>query len=108
MFWLMTLIGLGFTVSAAHGQGRASPTRQGMAARQFRGSTPIPSRAQAFPSHGRFRSGPFFDRRFDRFEDRVERRFSFGRFDRFEDRFERRFGFDPLLRSPFGFDPFMR
>jgi len=56
--------------------------------------------------HGGFHHGGFgrpfgpgpriFDPRFNRF--------GFGRFDRFEDRFERRFGFDPRFNRGF-FDP---
>jgi hypothetical protein len=52
------------------------------------------------------RFDPFQQRRFDRFEDRFERRFPFREFDPLEDRLERRFGFDPFLRRRFSFDPF--
>lgn len=87
---LVGLAVLAFTVPAAHGQGRPTHVRPGLPFRQ--------SRAFGFD--------PFSRQRFDRFEDRFERRFPPGRFDRFEDRFERRLRFDPFPQRRFGFDPF--
>ena len=43
--------------------------------------------------------------RFDRFEDRFERQFSFGRLDRFEDRLERQRSFGTLPHFRSGFFP---
>jgi hypothetical protein len=94
---------------------------QGMTVRQSPRNTPM--MGQTFMQPRRFSSNPFMGTRFDRFEDRFERRPSFGRFDRFEDRFERpssfgrfnrfedrferRFGVDPFLGSPFRFNPIL-
>jgi hypothetical protein len=103
MVWLMGLAALGLMVSPVHGQGHPSQARQGTAVPQ----SPRAVSMRSFSPRGRFGSQPFFGRRFDRFEDRFERRFGFARFDRFEDRFEGRVGFDRFLRTPFGFDPFL-
>jgi hypothetical protein len=88
-----------------HGRG-GGRVPQGMTVRQSPRNTPM--MGQTFMQPRRFSSNPFMGTRFDRFEDRFERRSSFGRFDRFEDRFERRFGVDPFLGNPFGVNPFSR
>jgi hypothetical protein len=106
MVCLLGLAALAVTVSPAHGQGRSMRMPQTPTVRQFPRNTPMT--AQTFVQPRRFSANQFEGTRFNRFEDRFERRFPVGRFDRFEDRFERRFGFDPLLGSPFALSPFQR
>ena len=84
---LALLVGLG-----APGQAHARGMRGGFSHGFHRGF-----QGRFVPSIPSFRGGfgprlrrGFFDRRFDRFEDRFGNRFNRG-FDRFEDRFEHRF-----------------
>ena len=90
MVCLLGLAALAVTVSPAHGQGRSMRMPQTPTVRQFPRNTPMT--AQTFVQPRRFSANQFEGTRFNRFEDR----------------FERRFGFDPLLGSPFALSPFQR